>query len=124
MTRDLARVYRYSTKHPSPERQAASFRAQLEDLRFAAYAIYGIGVLGSINVKRSVVAGQYHRPDGLYYGGAKLAASHALLVPKLREVATPASAAIMLDVHTGLGPTGVDTLIPSMTHDGATPECI
>tara|TARA_B110001452_G_scaffold201812_1_gene171896 strand:- start:3336 stop:4628 length:1293 start_codon:yes stop_codon:yes gene_type:complete len=94
----------------------------LEDLRFAAYAIYGIGVLGSINVKRAVVAGQYHQPDGLYYGGAKLAASHALLLPKLREVATPASAAIMLDVHTGLGPTGVDTLIPSMTHDGATPE--
>uniref|UniRef100_A0A7S2FR44 DUF2817 domain-containing protein n=1 Tax=Haptolina brevifila TaxID=156173 RepID=A0A7S2FR44_9EUKA len=86
----------------------------LDDLRFVAHALYGIAVLGSINVKRSVVAGQYHRPDGLYYGGDELSASHALLLPKLREVAAPASAAIMLDVHTGLGPTGVDTLIPSL----------
>ena len=85
----------------------------LDDLRFAAHALYGIAVLGSANVKRSVVAGQYHEPDGLYFGGTQLAASHSLLLPKLREVAVPASAAILLDVHTGLGPTGVDTLIPS-----------
>ena len=92
---------------PRPD-QRPSRRPPLAPLSIS----YGIGVLGSVNVKRAVVAGQYHRPDGLYYGGQKLAVSHELLLPKLREVASPASAAILLDVHTGLGPAGVDTLVP------------
>ena len=43
-----------------------------------------------------------------------MSTSHTELLPLLRRVATPASAAIMLDVHTGLGPSGVDTLIPPL----------
>ena len=31
--------------------------------------MYAIGVLGSIRLKRAVVAGQYHRPEDLFYGG-------------------------------------------------------
>lgn len=90
----------------------------LDDLRFAGYAAYGMGVLGSTNVKRAVVAGQYHRQDGLYYGGEQLAASHKLLLATLRTVASPASSAIVIDVHTGLGPAGVDTLMPSLEATG------
>ena len=84
-----------------------------DDLLFVAKALYGIVVLGTVNVKRAVVAGQYHMPDGLYFGGRELATSHRLLVPHLQRVAAPSKAAILIDVHTGLGPTGVDTLIPA-----------
>lgn len=88
----------------------------MDDALFIARAIYGIAALGMVNVKRAIVAGQYHQPDGLYYGGGpQLTRSHALLLPLLKRVAAPAFAAILLDVHTGLGPMGVDTLMPPLS---------
>jgi len=91
----------------------------LDDVWFAAKAAYAITFVGMVNVKRAIVAGQYHRPDGLYYGGGpRMAASHALLLPLLRRVAVPASAAFIIDVHTGLGPYGVDSLMPPLTGKG------
>ena len=53
----------YPTLNPDP---TPNLRLPLPLARYAAYAI---GVLGSIHLKRAVVAGQYHRPDGLFYGG-------------------------------------------------------
>lgn len=92
----------------------------LDDVRFFAYALYGIGVIGLTHVKRAVVSGQYHRPDGLYFGGTgpAMSRSHQLLLPLLQRVAVPASAGIIVDVHTGLGPSGVDTLIPQFEFAG------
>jgi hypothetical protein len=87
----------------------------IDDLRYIMYAIYGIGVLGLTNVKRAVVSGQYHEPTGLFYGGGEqgmMAKSHQLLIPLLQQVTLQSSVGIIIDVHTGLGPSGVDTLIP------------
>ena len=93
----------------------------LDDLKLVARMLYGLFAVGTVPLKRAIVAGQYHRPHGLFYGGGpKMAASHALLLPLLRKVATPASAAIIIDVHTGLGPQGVDTLIPPFPPRNAT----
>jgi len=86
-----------------------------DDLLFLGNTIYGIVVKGFVNVKRAIVAGQYHRSDGLYYGGGpSMARSHRLLLDLFRRVATPASAVVLIDVHTGLGPMGVDTLMPHL----------
>ncbi|OQR87550.1 hypothetical protein ACHHYP_08545 [Achlya hypogyna] len=63
-------------------------------------------------VKRAIVSGTYHVPTGLFFGGQKLEPSHQLLTnfftsqwntSQLRRVA-------FLDVHTGLGPAGFDTV--------------
>ena len=90
----------------------------IDDLIFGAQALYGIAALGAVNIKRAVVCGQYHQPAELYFGGHSLATSHRLLLPHLQRVAAPSAAAILVDVHTGLGPSGVDTLIPSFEEAG------
>ena len=85
----------------------------LDDFKFAIRMLYASSVVGTLTFRRSIAAGQYHAPEGLFYGGGPtMARSHALLLPLLRRIATPASAAIIIDVHTGLGPQGVDTIIP------------
>ncbi|ETV99428.1 hypothetical protein H310_08121 [Aphanomyces invadans] len=62
--------------------------------------------------KRTTVAGTYHDPRGLFYGGTELEPSHVLLhdffssrfdVDGLKNV-------VLIDVHTGLGATGEDAL--------------
>jgi len=95
----------------------------IDDIRFVMYAIYGIAILGLTHVKRAIVSGQYHQTDGLFYGGGDdeergmMAKSHQLLIPLLQRVASPASVGIIIDLHTGLGPSGVDTLIPEFGID-------
>lgn len=79
-----------------------------------------------------MAAGQYHDPHGIFYGGTELQASYRVLEEWLRqffvsqhrspsindndEGGTPPPATIAtatwLDVHTGLGPSGEDTMIP------------
>ena len=58
----------------------------LDDLKFAGLIAYGLSVHGFIALKRAIVAGQYHAPDGLYYGGERRARSHELLMPLLRRM--------------------------------------
>ena len=41
----------------------------IDDVRFMLYATYGIAILGLTHVKRAIVSGQYHQPDGLFHGG-------------------------------------------------------
>jgi len=69
---------------------------------------------GYNNVKHSLVTGQYHFDKGIFYGGQELQPSWVLLkyflhernYLQMREI-------IILDVHTGLGPSGKDTLLIS-----------
>jgi len=73
---------------------------------------------GYNNLKHALVTGQYHFEKGLFYGGQELQASWVLLKQflhernylQMREI-------IMLDVHTGLGPSGKDTLFISRGAD-------
>lgn len=77
-------------------------------------AITAIARYGFVNMKRSLVAAQYHNPRGIFYGGTKLQASHVLLRDFLmKEGYSENTSGIVtwIDVHTGLGPTGVDTLL-------------
>ena len=61
---------------------------------------FGVGYVG---LKRCIVAGQYHDPTGLYYGGVELEASHAVLIRELRAQHAAHRRVIFLDVHSGLG---------------------
>lgn len=92
-----------------------SWAPMVDDLRFLVRTVYAIVFKGFVSVKRVIVAGQYHKNSGLYYGGGpSMAQSHQLLLPLLRRVAAPASAVVLIDVHSGLGPMGVDTLMPHL----------
>ena len=97
---------------------AALFNPRHAPTRFGAYvtvflkAVTAIARYGFINMKRSLVAAQYHNPRGIFYGGKELQASHVLLRDFLTGYAGNTSGTVsMIDVHTGLGPTGVDTLL-------------
>lgn len=68
---------------------------------------------GFSSLKRTFVTGQYHDPKGIYYGGASEEQSIALLRNILSRHAHAAQEAVFIDVHTGLGPFGVDTIMVS-----------
>jgi hypothetical protein len=64
---------------------------------------------GFPKLKRSMVAGQYHHPQGIFYGGNSLQPS----IQKMLEFVAPEilpETSVWIDVHTGLGSHGMDTL--------------
>lgn len=83
-----------------PRRDAFVPRALLKILRYGYPA-----------VKQAVAQGQYDYPRGLFYGGSRLEEGPrrylAWLAARLRSAAT----VLAIDVHTGLGPHGEDTLL-------------
>merc|ERR1712032_934080 len=62
------------------------------------------------HLKRALVTAQYHKPRGIFYGGRKLQRSHVLLWNFLERYAN-APAITWIDVHTGPGKRGEDTLL-------------
>jgi len=74
-----------------------------------------IAANGFTAMKKALVSGQYRCAGCCFYGGASLSASHASLLQWLGEQTPSARSVIFLDVHTGLGPRGVDTLSSHQT---------
>ena len=62
-------------------------------------------------MKRAIVAGQYHAPRGIFHGGQKREASTIALDRLLKRFGKGVKRVIAIDVHSGLGPCGEDTLI-------------
>ncbi|CAE7501728.1 mei2 [Symbiodinium natans] len=80
-------------------------------VRMASYvAAYGIGY-----IKTALVGGTYTKEKGIFYGGRELEPSHVLLRDFFKEQfgGLPAREIAWVDVHTGLGPQGVDVLLGS-----------
>jgi Protein of unknown function (DUF2817) len=87
-------------------------------------------------LKAAMVSGQYHDPAGIFYGGDRVQSSYAVLeqwlvqdlLPSLGVPATsiesktakddangrPFESVMWIDVHTGLGPSGEDTMMPCL----------
>ena len=85
----------------------------------AARVVY---VNGLPALKRAMVTGQYHNAKGIFYGGRTLQPSLGILydflqkhVPKLKK-----GPVTMVNVHTGLGRSGEDTLL-TLDSSGITP---
>ena len=66
--------------------------------------------------------GQYEFPDGLFYGGTAPTWSHRNWRRVLRQHAHAATRLAWIDVHTGLGPTGVGERILAGRPDPQTVE--
>eukprot|EP00913_Durusdinium_trenchii_P031207 g29221.t1 len=75
-------------------------------------ARYGIGY-----IKNALVAGTYQHEKGIFFGGKELQPSHVLLRDFMtkRFGTTKAAEVAWVDVHTGLGPTGVDVMLGTKT---------
>ncbi|KAF1322364.1 Engulfment and cell motility elm family protein, partial [Globisporangium splendens] len=76
-------------------------------------AVYYLSTKGFASIKRALVSGTYHFPKSVYYGGNELQPSLVLLEQFLKQHVDlgKVHAFGMVDVHTGLGPSGFDTLL-------------
>ena len=91
---------------------------------FLVKAAAAIAWYGMSRLKQALVGGQYHKPDGLYFGGHELQPELAHLLPELQKLGiskdNPRLRQVLhIDVHSGLGPYGVDTLLVDSQEDAA-----
>ncbi|KAF0705793.1 Aste57867_6950 [Aphanomyces stellatus] len=84
----------------------------LESARGILHALVMVATRGFLAVRRAIATGTYHHADGIFYGGQQLEASHTRLHAFFAAQFDLASFAqvVLVDVHTGLGAPGVDTL--------------
>ena len=72
---------------------------------------------GTKAMQAAVAGGQYHHPNGLFFGGAAPSWSHVTLSEILRNSLNGTRALGVIDYHTGLGPYGYGERI--CTHHGS-----
>lgn len=70
-------------------------------------------------LKQAIVGGQYDYPKGLFYGGKHLEEGPRLYIDWLREHLSQAEQLVAVDIHTGLGKQGHDTLLVEGGPDSA-----
>jgi len=73
---------------------------------------------GAREVLFAVSHGQYSHPDGLFFGGRAPTWSNRLMRQLIRDRLAPARAVAVVDLHTGLGPSGYGEPIAG-TNDAA-----
>ena len=61
---------------------------------------------GERALQQALSGGQYHHPDGLFFGGSAPTWSHTTLRQVLRQHAARCQRLAWIDLHTGLGPSG------------------
>jgi hypothetical protein len=61
--------------------------------------------------RQAIAEGQYEFPRGLFYGGDRLEAGPRLLLDWLRPIVAAADYLFAIDLHTGLGGRGTETVI-------------
>jgi hypothetical protein len=106
--------------HPAKEAyQAFSYamnwsrrwRAPWDDALFLLRAAYLLCLHKYTTLKRAAISGQYFNDKGIWFGGFCLQPSHEALLAFLRRECGSHNPIVHLDVHTGLGPCGVDTML-------------
>lgn len=65
-----------------------------------------IAEMGQDSFRKAIAGGQYIKPDGLYFGGAKRSWSAQTLFQGLKAMLATTENLGWIDVHTGLGPYG------------------
>lgn len=83
----------------------------IDHILFWFKSVFLLATRGFTELKRAIVTGQYIYKDGLFYGGSKKQASIKILEDALDEAGAFSNSITWLDVHTGLGPFGFDTMM-------------
>jgi hypothetical protein len=83
---------------------------------FFARALWSVARYGWSGLKQAIAGGQYEFPRGLFFGGKFLQPGLALYRAFLQAQLSTAKRVFVIDVHTGLGKFGKDTLLVDSTH--------
>lgn len=76
----------------------------LENLSFWGRVLRALLTLGTERVSTATLLGQYHTPDGFFYGGTKHEESTTVLMGLYRRALQEYAQIIQMDMHTGYGP--------------------
>lgn len=93
-----------------------SWGPSVADIFLIFYSVLkGMFVSSFAHMKRAFVTGSYTRKEGIYFGGHELQPSHKALREYLERKGFTKQVRdlILIDVHSGLGPLGNDTLMMS-----------
>lgn len=96
----------------NPVKQISSI-SLLNDIYNAFQTVYAVSRYGMMHMKRALVSGNYHKENGVGFGGKSQSQSAKNLIKLVQDEwmgMSRAEEVILIDVHTGLGPSGVDTL--------------
>jgi hypothetical protein len=88
------------------------------ELLFYLRAGWLIARHGMATLRQTVAGGQYVNPKGLFYGGARLEEGPRLFQQFVQEHLAGVERIVVIDVHTGLGPFGIDTLLVHAADEG------
>lgn len=77
---------------------------------FFPQVVYLIARYGFTTLKQAIAGGQYEYPKGIYFGGSKMEASNRFLENWVLEHLSHVKELYVVEVHTGLGESGVDLL--------------
>jgi Protein of unknown function (DUF2817) len=72
---------------------------------------------GARGFQEAVSGGQYEHPEGLFFGGRNPTWSHVTLRHVLKQHGTRCGKLVWIDLHTGLGPSGVAELISACPNE-------
>lgn len=75
--------------------------------------LLALGRYGLLHLKKALVSGNYHKKNGVGFGGFAMSQSAKNLIGLVQGDVLNIQGAeqvVLVDVHTGLGPTGVDTI--------------
>lgn len=73
---------------------------------------YKVLIHGFINIKRAIVTGTYTNKNSIFYGGNTLQKSH-IKMQNFLKYWKKIDKLVLIDIHTGLGPLGRDTIMLS-----------
>ncbi len=76
----------------------------LENLSFWGRVLRALLMLGIGRVSTATLLGQYHTPDGFFYGGVRYEESTLVLMDLYRRALEEYEQVIQMDMHTGYGP--------------------
>ena len=75
---------------------------------------------GLLHLKKALVSGNYHKENGVGFGGFAMSRSVQNLIELVQSEKldiTESDRVVLVDVHTGLGPVGVDTIFTNPPKD-------
>ena len=91
---------------------------------FTLRAAAAVTRYGFHRVKQAIAEGQYEFPRGLFYGGRELQDGPRLYFDWLRRHLAAARYLFALDLHTGLGRRGTDTVLPDAAANVTAPATL
>ena len=92
--------------------------------RFGLRAAAAVVRYGFHRVKQAVAEGQYEFSRGLFFGGRELEPGPKLYIEWLRRHLSVTEYLFALDLHTGLGRRGTDTVLPRGAADATAPDIL